>query len=55
MNDLLVCLGQESAKVQALEPHAARAGVDVERLLSRVEEEYGVVELEGPAGEASGD
>ena len=55
MNDLLVCLGQESAKVQALEPHAARAGIDVEQLLNRVEEEYGVAEPEGPAGEASGD
>ena len=55
MNDLLVCLGQESAKVQALEPHAARAGVDVERLLSRVEEEYGMAEPEGLGEEASGD
>lgn len=32
------------AKVQALEPHAARGGVDVEELLSRVEEEYGTAE-----------
>ena len=55
MNDLLVCLGQESAKVQALEPHAARAGVDVERLLSRVEEEYGMAEPEGLGEEDSGD
>lgn len=50
MNDLLVCLGQESAKVQALEPHAARAGVDVEELLSRVEEEYGAAEPEDSDG-----
>lgn len=50
MNDLLVCLGQESAKVQALEPHATRAGVDVDELLSRVEEEYGAAEPEDSDG-----
>ena len=39
MNDLLVCLGQESAKVQALVPFAEQAGEDVDTLLAKVEEE----------------
>ena len=32
MNDLLVCLGQETAKVQALTPYAEKLGQDVESL-----------------------
>lgn len=39
MNDLLVCLGQESAKVQALVPFAQACGEDVDALLARVENE----------------
>ena len=55
MNDLLVCLGQESAKVQALVPYAEGAGQDVETLLQRVEEESALEmgeESVGQAGEA---
>ena len=39
MNDLLVCLGQESAKVKALIPFAEQLGQDVDTLLAQVEEE----------------
>ena len=41
MNDLLVCLGQESAKVQALTPLADKSGADVDAVLAAVEQEYG--------------
>ncbi|QDZ20386.1 hypothetical protein A3770_04p29040 [Chloropicon primus] len=54
MNDLLVCLGQESAKVQALVPYAEQAGEDVDALLAKVEEES-ALEQEQEEGEGEGE
>lgn len=37
MNDLLVCLGQEEAKVEALRNKLEAMGVDVEAVLSEIQ------------------
>mmetsp|Transcript_22561 Transcript_22561/g.62613 ORF Transcript_22561/g.62613 Transcript_22561/m.62613 type:complete len:2063 (+) Transcript_22561:179-6367(+) len=40
-NDLLACLGQETAKVVALQEVLEEHGVDADAILAKVEEEYG--------------
>jgi hypothetical protein len=52
MNDLLVCLGQETAKVQALTPFAEKMGQDVESLFRASIDTKVVDPLEG-TGETS--
>uniref|UniRef100_A0A061R2Z3 Uso1/p115-like vesicle tethering protein C-terminal domain-containing protein n=1 Tax=Tetraselmis sp. GSL018 TaxID=582737 RepID=A0A061R2Z3_9CHLO len=53
-NDLLACLGQETAKVFALQEALEEKGVDVESILARVEQEHGFGEGEEEEASSGG-